>query len=34
VWAGPLKMKTDPNNTCQGAGFNFNVHLDAVSAAS
>jgi hypothetical protein len=34
VWNGALKMKTDPANACQGAGFRFNVHLDAVSAAS
>jgi hypothetical protein len=34
VWSGPLKMKTDPANACQAAGFQFNVHLDAVSAAS
>jgi hypothetical protein len=34
VWPGPLKMKTDPDNSCQGAGFSFNVHLDAASAAS
>jgi hypothetical protein len=34
LWSGPLKMKSDPANACQTAGFNFNVHLDAVSAAS
>jgi hypothetical protein len=34
VWSGPLRMINDPAEACQGAGFNFNVHLDAVSAAS
>jgi hypothetical protein len=34
VWNGALRMKADPVNACQGAGFQFNVHLDAVSAAS
>ena len=34
VWSGPLKMIADPANACQTAGFQFNVHLDAVSAAS
>jgi hypothetical protein len=34
VWSGPLKMKNDPVDSCQNAGFSFNVHLDAVSAAS
>ena len=34
VWPGPLRMVDDPVDACQGAGFNFNVHLDAVSAAS
>jgi hypothetical protein len=34
VWTGPLKMISDPVNACQTAAFTFNVHLDAVSAAS
>ena len=33
-WAGPLRMKPDPANECQGAPFTFTVRLDAVSAAS
>jgi hypothetical protein len=33
TWDGPLKMKADPADACQGAPFTFNVHLDAVSAA-
>ncbi len=34
VWNGPLEMIANPANACQTAGFQFNVHLDAVSAAS
>lgn len=34
VWSGPLVMKANPADACQQAGFNFNVHLDAVSAAA
>lgn len=34
VWSGALRMVDDPADACQGAGFSFNVHLDAVSAAS
>jgi hypothetical protein len=34
VWSGPLVMKPDPADACQNAPFSFNVHLDAVSAAS
>ncbi len=34
VWSGPLRMKADPVDSCQSAAFSFNVHLDAVSAAS
>ena len=34
IWDGPLRMKADPADACQGAPFSFNVHLDAVSAAS
>jgi hypothetical protein len=33
-WDGPLRMKADPADACQGAPFSFTVHLDAVSAAS
>jgi hypothetical protein len=34
VWNGPLRMVADPADACQSAGFSFNVHLDAISAAS
>ena len=34
VWTGPLRMNTDAADECQRAAFRFNVHLDAVSAAS
>ncbi len=34
AWDGPLRMKADPANACQGAPFTFDVRLDAVSAAS
>jgi hypothetical protein len=34
TWDGPLRMKADPADACQGAPFMFDVHLDAVSAAS
>ncbi|MFI5494884.1 hypothetical protein [Actinoplanes sp. NPDC051859] len=34
AWSGPLQMKADPADACQGAPFTFNVHLDAVSAAA
>ncbi|MCA2214100.1 hypothetical protein [Jidongwangia harbinensis] len=34
TWAGPLQMKADPANECQGAPFTFDVRLDAVSAAA
>ena len=34
TWDGPLRMVADPADACQGAPFTFNVHLDAVSAAS
>jgi hypothetical protein len=34
AWDGPLKMVADPADACQGAPFTFDVHLDAVSAAS
>ena len=33
-WNGPLRMKADPADACQGAPFSFTVHLDAMSAAS
>jgi hypothetical protein len=34
TWDGPLQMKADPANECQGAPFTFDVRLDAVSAAA
>ncbi|GGL04676.1 hypothetical protein [Mangrovihabitans endophyticus] len=34
TWDGPLKMRPDPANACQGAPFSFNVNLNAISAAS
>jgi hypothetical protein len=34
VWTGPLRMNNDAADACQKAGFSFNVHLDAISAAS
>ncbi len=34
AWNGPLRMKADPADACQGAPFTFNVRLDAVSAAA
>ena len=34
TWEGPLRMKADPADACQGAPFTFNVRLDGVSAAS
>ncbi|GGQ40457.1 hypothetical protein [Couchioplanes azureus] len=34
AWSGPLRMKPDPADACQGAPFTFHVHLDAVSAAA
>ena len=34
AWDGPLRMKADPANECQGAPFTFDVRLDAVSAAA
>ena len=34
AWDGPLRMRTDPANACQGAPFSFTVRLDAVSAAA
>ncbi len=34
TWSGPLRMKADPANECQGAPFTFDVRLDAVSAAA
>ena len=34
TWNGPLKMKADPANECQGAPFTFDVRLNAVSAAA
>jgi hypothetical protein len=34
TWNGPLKMKADPADACQGAPFTFNVRLDAISAAA
>jgi hypothetical protein len=34
AWNGPLRMKADPADACQGAPFTFDVRLDAVSAAA
>ncbi len=34
AWEGPLRMKADPADACQGAPFSFTVNLDAVSAAA
>jgi len=34
TWDGPLRMKADAADACQGAPFTFNVSLDAISAAS
>lgn len=34
AWEGPLRMKADPADACQGAPFTFTVNLDAVSAAA
>jgi hypothetical protein len=34
TWSGPLRMKADPANECQGAPFTFDVRLSAVSAAA
>jgi hypothetical protein len=34
AWSGPLRMKADPADACQGAPFTFDVRLDAISAAA
>ena len=32
-WSGPLRMRADPADACQGAPFTFRVKLDAISSA-
>jgi hypothetical protein len=34
TWSGPLRMKADPADACQGAPFTFDARVSAISAAS